>query len=78
MKYHFYAGKFSEGEIARKIGVHVYFLKQYRNATQFYSKNKLARIFGYLREYDLKSKGVDDYSTSDNDLLKEMIFKIMH
>ena len=78
MKYHFYAGKFSEGEIAKKIGVHVYFLKQYRNATQSYSKNKLARIFGYLREYDLKSKGVDDYSTSDNDLLKELIFKIMH
>ena len=27
-------------------------------ATQYYTKNKLARIFGYLREYDLKSKGV--------------------
>ena len=78
MKYHFYAGKFSEAEIAKKIGVHTYFLKQYKVATQYYTKNKLARIFGYLREYDLKSKGVGDYSSSENELLKELIFKIMH
>ena len=78
MKYHFYVGKFSEGEIAKKIGVHTYFLKQYKVATRFYSKNKLARIFGYLREYDLKSKGVGNYSSSENELMKELIFKIMH
>jgi len=78
MKYHFYIGKYSEGEIAKKLGVHPYFLKQYKVAANYYSKNKLARIFGYLREYDLKSKGVDDYSTSENDLLKEMVFKILH
>ena len=57
---------------------HPYFLKQYKVATRFYSKNKLARIFGYLREYDLKSKGVGNYSSSENELMKELIFKIMH
>ncbi len=78
MKYHFYVGKHNDKEIAQKIGVHPYFLKQYKVASSYYSKNKLARIFGYLRDYDLKSKGVDDYSSSDNDLLKELVFKILH
>ena len=78
MKYHFYVGKFSDNEVSKKIGVHSFYLRQYKLAASYYSKNKLARIFGYLREYDLKSKGVDDYSTSENDLLKELVFKILH
>jgi DNA polymerase-3 subunit delta len=31
-----------------------------------------------LREADLKSKGVDSGDMSDADLLKEMVFKLMH
>ena len=35
------------------------------------------RIISILREYDLKSKGVDA-TKNDGDLLKEMIYKITH
>jgi DNA polymerase-3 subunit delta len=53
-------------------------LKQYNVASNNYSKNKLARIFSYLREYDLKSKGLGNASVSDEELLREMVFKILH
>lgn len=78
MKFHFYVGRLSDQELAKKVGVHTFFLKQYHVAAGNYTKNKLARIFSYLREYDLKSKGLNNVSTSDEELLKEMIFKILH
>ncbi len=42
-----------------------------------YSLPQLMRIISILREYDLKSKGVDA-TKNDGDLLKEMIYKITH
>ena len=78
MKYHFYAPKSSEKELAVILGVHPYFLKDYRVAAQNYTKAKLARIFGYLKDYDLRSKGVGNVSISDGELLKELVFKILH
>ncbi|MDR0714641.1 MAG: DNA polymerase III subunit delta, partial [Bacteroidales bacterium] len=35
-------------------------------------------IISLLREYDLKSKGIGNSSTPDGDLMREMIYKIMH
>ncbi|MBG15195.1 MAG: DNA polymerase III subunit delta [Crocinitomicaceae bacterium] len=78
MKFHFYEGKLSDQELAKKVGVHSFFLKQYKVAARNYTKNKLARIFSYLRDYDMKSKGLNNVSASDEELLKEMIFKILH
>ena len=40
--------------------------------------NKLFKIFTLLKEYDLKSKGVNNPSTNDIELLKELTFKILH
>ena len=45
---------------------------------QNYSKSKLAQILSQLRHYDLMSKGVFSQNTSHEEILKEMIFKIMH
>tara|TARA_Y100000589_G_C27186963_1_gene643118 strand:- start:1148 stop:2152 length:1005 start_codon:yes stop_codon:yes gene_type:complete len=78
MKYHFYVNQLSNTQLAAKVGVNPYFLKQYEQASRNYSKGKLAKIFGYLRDYDLMSKGVGNSSVKDDEILKEMIFKIMH
>ncbi len=53
-----------------------YFLKDYTEPLRFYSKEKLESIFLLLREYDLKSKGVMN-RTSDGELLKEMVTRMM-
>jgi DNA polymerase-3 subunit delta len=78
MKYHFYAPNSSENELARILGIHSYFIKDYRVAARHYTKVKLVRIFGYLKDYDLRSKGVGNVSISDGELLKELVFKILH
>jgi hypothetical protein len=31
-----------------------------------------------MREYDLKSKGINNAGTPEGELLKELVFKIMH
>ena len=78
MKYHFYESKLAERELAIKIGVHPFFIKQYNNASKYYSKQKLAKILSDLRYYDLLSKGVYSSNVKEEDILKEIIFKIMH
>ncbi|MDR1667478.1 MAG: DNA polymerase III subunit delta [Bacteroidales bacterium] len=55
-----------------------YFLRDYENAARKYPAGKLVQIISLLREYDLKSKGIGSSSASDGDLMREMIYKIMH
>ena len=55
------------------------FLQEYESAARLFTLQKTARIIGYLREYDVKSKGVDSTSSVESgDLLKELVFKILH
>lgn len=70
--------KESDDKKAKALGVSVYFLKDYRLAAKNYSTEKLSRIISTLREYDLKSKGLNNVSATDGELMKEMIFKILH
>ncbi|MCF8336176.1 MAG: DNA polymerase III subunit delta, partial [Bacteroidales bacterium] len=51
---------------------------QYEKASKKYNYQKTARIISYLRDYDLKSKGLNNVSATQGELLKELIFKILH
>ncbi len=75
LTYHFLTDKKTA---ATALGVHPFFVKDYEVAARNYSPGKLKSIFGYLREYDLKSKGVDSGSATHGELLKELVFKILH
>jgi DNA polymerase-3 subunit delta len=75
LTYHFLPDKKTA---AAAMGVHPFFLKDYEFAAKNYSTAKLKAIFSYLRDYDLKSKGVDSGAATEGELLKEMIFKILH
>lgn len=68
----------SRNNVAAALSVNPFFVKGYQVAGKNYNMKKLARIISYLREYDLKSKGVNNVSTSDGELLKELMFKIIH
>lgn len=68
----------SRNNVASVLKVNPFFVKDYETAARYYSKGKLVNIMSYLREYDLKSKGVDNYSNSEGELLKELIYKILH
>ena len=53
-------------------------LKEYAAASRMYPPAKLARIFGYLRDADRKSKGRGNATTTEGMLLREAVFKILH
>jgi DNA polymerase-3 subunit delta len=67
----------SQQNLARELGVNPFFVKDYEQAARSYDYGKTMRIISYLREYDLKSKGVDS-NAEDGALMKELMFKILH
>ena len=76
--YHFLKDK-SKQNVASRLGVHPFFVKDYVQASKNYSPTKLYEIIGTLREYDMKSKGLGASGlVSTADLQKEMIYKIIH
>lgn len=74
-----YLQKRNRGSEATKVlRVNPYFIKDYQLGARTYSEKKLKAIFRYLSEADKKSKGIDNISTDNGDLLKEFVFKVMH
>lgn len=67
----------SDQDLARKLAVNPYFVKDYRVAAKNYSIDRLENIFHVLKTYDLKSKGVGNKSFMENTLLVEMLVKIL-
>ena len=68
----------SSRNAAAELGINPFFVKDYETAARYYSFQKLTRIISYLKEYDLKSKGVGSVSATGGELLKELLFKILH
>ena len=77
MTYHCLSDK-SRNNVAAELKITPYFVQRYSSAARYYSQNKLFDIFTLLKVYDLKSKGVNNTSTVDGDLLKELVYKILH
>jgi DNA polymerase III subunit delta len=77
LRYHFLADK-NKFAAAQELGVNPFFVDGYAQAAAVYNTSKLKQIFSLLKEYDLKSKGVENASTVQGELLKEMVFRIMH
>jgi DNA polymerase-3 subunit delta len=76
LAYHYVKDKTPQN-LARELVVSPYFLKDYEQAARGYSLGKTFQVISYLREYDLKSKGVDS-NTDHGGLMKELMFKILH
>lgn len=71
----------SEQEILKTLKLSsAFFLREYRQAARNYSSEKVKKVIGILKEYDLKSKGIDfnKTNTGDGELMKEMVWKILH
>ena len=77
MTYHSIKDK-NRNNVVAELKVNPYFVNQYSSAARNYSQSKLFDIFTYLKQYDLKSKGVNNTSTKDGELLKELVYRILH
>jgi len=69
---------FSRSELASKIGINPFFLKDVEKASVNYPISEAVKIISILHEYDLRSKGVGNISTDHSQLLREMTYKILH
>ena len=67
----------SKGSVAKNLGVNPYFVDDYVSAARNYPMRKVSQVIGLLREADVKSKGVGANQTQ-GDILKELLFKILH
>jgi len=79
LTYHYHKNNASQKEIIEMLSISPYFLKDYKYGATVYSPMKCSYIISMLRNYDLKTKGVNFADTANSgDLLKEIIFKIIH
>lgn len=64
--------------LAKLLGVNPFFVKDYLKAAQNYPLSKAIQCIHLFRHADLQSKGVETGSMQENDILKELVFKILH
>lgn len=64
--------------LAKLLGVNPFFVKDYLKAAQNYPLPKTIQCIHALRQADLQSKGVESGSMLESDILKELVFRILH
>lgn len=78
MIYHYLPDKNDERAVAAALGISPYFVKDYAAAARRFSAGKTFAIIGYFRDIDARLKGINNPSAKDEDLWKELIYKILH
>lgn len=64
--------------IAIEMGINPYFIKDFTLAAKNYNLKSATRIISLLRETDLKGKGLGAQNMGEEELLNELIFKILN
>ncbi len=77
LTYHYLPDK-SKNNVAAALKVNPYFVKDYEISASKYNLSKTVQVISLLRIYDMKSKGYGDLTSEPGDLLKELVYKILH
>ncbi len=70
--------KLPRARIASTLKVREFFLKDYELAAHRFNYLRTVEIISLLRETDVRSKGMGNITATPCDLLKELVFKILH
>jgi DNA polymerase-3 subunit delta len=68
----------SESSILSKAKISPYNKQDYFDAYRNYNARKVQDIISWLRECNARALGIDNYSTDQGELLRELVFKILH
>lgn len=68
----------SDKGLVSALKISPYAARDYSLALRYYPEEKIVKTISYLKEADLKLKGVNSGSESDGQILRELIFRIMH
>ena len=77
MRIHFLPNK-SREVVAQALGVHPFVAGELTNAKNKYDPRKIAANIALIHEYDLKSKGVGNTSATQGELMREMVYQLIH
>ena len=77
MIYHYLSDK-NPSAVASELRINPYFVKDYQKGAQSFGAWKTMSIISCIRETDARYKGIDNPSTDEGELLKELVFKILH
>jgi len=65
-------------EALRSIGIRDFSFAEYSQALRNYSPEKVHMIISWIREANTRSLGLENYSVNEGELMKELIYKILH
>lgn len=68
----------SSDQAANALGMNPFIARDYFAASRNYNLGKIIDVFGYIREADLRSKGVDSGNMSEAEILRDLVYKILH
>jgi DNA polymerase-3 subunit delta len=68
----------SEASIMSKAKISSFAKQDYIDAYRNYSSKKVLNIISWLRECNVRVIGIDNYSVDQGELLRELVFKILH
>ncbi len=68
----------TERGLASLLKVHPFFVKEYRVAAVNYPLSRVIRNISLLRRADLHAKGVDNTTGTDEQILKTLVYQLMH
>ncbi len=68
----------SEQQLAGLLGVPPFVVREYSEAARNYKLGKVIDVFRYIKEADLRFKGVDSGSMTEAENLRELVYKILH
>lgn len=68
----------SESSIMSKAKLSSFTKQDYIDAYRNYNAKKVMDIISWLRECNTRALGIDNYSVDQGELLKELVFKILH
>jgi DNA polymerase III subunit delta len=77
LMFHYLPDK-SKNNVAAALKVNPFFVKDYESAAGKYNVSKTVQIITLLRTFDMKSKGFGDPGTEPGDLLRELVYRILH
>jgi DNA polymerase-3 subunit delta len=68
----------TKNSVCSALSINPFFYSEYQSSARNFSEKKVRQIISLLRKYDMKSKGVDNATIPDGEILKELVFQILH
>ena len=72
------AGDKSKEAVTRSLGNRSFLVKEYMQALSVFNYYRTAQIIHFIRVADLQSKGITGGNMSEGEIMRELVFKILH